>query len=127
MSPSFSLFWGKTDNDFSPKDERDHPDFHQRQVQKQTSVLVLGCISASGMGDLHLCEGITDMEAYIWIYRDINCHRDDIFPGKQDNARPHSAHAKTEWFLDTLHHRRDVPYCLPAVQICLLLKMYDPS
>ncbi len=43
------------------------------------------------------------------LYRDINCHQEDIFPGKQDNARPHSAHGTTEWFLDTLHHRRDVP------------------
>jgi len=34
-----------------------------------------------------------------------NCHQDDIFPGKQDNARPHSAHATTEWFLDTLHQK----------------------
>jgi len=30
------------------------------------------------------------------------------FHGTQDNARPHSARATTEWFLDTLHHRRDV-------------------
>jgi len=31
----------------------------------------------------------------------VNCHQDYIFPGKQDNARPHSARATTEWSLDT--------------------------
>jgi len=51
----------------SPKADRDHPDFHQRQVQKQTSIMVWRCISANSMGDLHLCEGTTDMEVYICI------------------------------------------------------------
>jgi len=36
------------------------------------------------------------------LYRDINCHQDDIFHRKQDNARSHSAGATTEWFLTTL-------------------------
>ncbi len=52
MSPHFHLFLGK--NGFrvlSPKDERDHPDFHQRQKQKQTSVMVWGCSRANSMGD----------------------------------------------------------------------------
>jgi len=31
------------------------------------------------------------------------------------------------WFLGTLYHRKDVLDCLSAVQICLFLKMYDPS
>ena len=67
-SPCFSLFFGKNGHRvLSPKDERDHPDFHQRQVQKQTSVMVWRRISANGRGDLHVCEGITDVEAYIGI------------------------------------------------------------
>ncbi len=40
---TFQLVSGK--NGFrvlSPKDQRDHPDFHQRQKQKQTSVMVWG-------------------------------------------------------------------------------------
>ncbi len=37
------------------------------------------------------------------LYRDIYCHQDDVFQGKsmlldQDNARSHSACAKTAWF-----------------------------
>ncbi|KAK7125490.1 hypothetical protein R3I93_020994 [Phoxinus phoxinus] len=46
MSPCFSFLGGH--RVLSPKDERE-----------QTSVLLLGCISASGMGDLHSCEGNT--------------------------------------------------------------------
>jgi len=39
----FQLVLGKNRHRvLSSKDERDHPDFHQRQVQKQTSVLLLG-------------------------------------------------------------------------------------
>jgi len=35
MSPHFCLFWV-----LSPKDEKDHPDLHQWQLQKQTSAKV---------------------------------------------------------------------------------------
>jgi len=45
-------------------------------------------ISANGMGDLKMCKG--DVEAYIGIVGRFNG-----IPGKQDNGRPHSAHAKT--------------------------------
>jgi len=34
--------------------------------QKQASVLVLRCIIANGMGNLHYCEGTIDIEEYIW-------------------------------------------------------------
>jgi len=40
------------------------------------------------MGDLKMCKG--DVEAYIGIVGRFNG-----IPGKQDNGRPHSAHAKT--------------------------------
>jgi len=64
----FQLVFGRKWNRvLSPKDESDQLDFHQRQVQKQTSVLVLRCIIANGMGTLHYCEGTIDMEAYIWM------------------------------------------------------------
>jgi len=62
----------------------------------------LGVI-ANGMGNLYYCECTIDMQAYILIVQKmiVNCHQDYIFPGKQDNARPHSARATTEWSLDT--------------------------
>ena len=38
------------------------------KVQKPASVIVGGCISAHGMGDLHICEGTIDAEAYADIF-----------------------------------------------------------
>jgi len=47
-SPCLCMFLGKL---LGPKDDRDQPEFHQWQVQKQTSVTHrMGCISANGMG-----------------------------------------------------------------------------
>jgi len=64
----FQLVYGKNGHRvLNPKDERDQ---HS---------LATGA-KANGMGDLHLCEGTIDMEAY-GLYRDINCHQDDIFLG----------------------------------------------
>ncbi len=51
----------------SPKNQKDHPYFHQWQRQKQMSVMVWWCSRANGMGDCHMCEGTIDMEAYIGI------------------------------------------------------------
>jgi len=67
--------------------------------------------------------GTIDVEkCWYWgLYRDIYCHQDDIFPGKQDHARPHSARSKTEWFLDTLKYTIEW-MCLTDLQSCLLLK-----
>ncbi len=38
----------------SLRDQRDHPEFHQWQMQKQTSVMVYECISANSMRVLHV-------------------------------------------------------------------------
>ena len=35
------------------KEEKDHPDSYQQQVQKPGSVMVGGCVSALGKGNLH--------------------------------------------------------------------------
>ncbi len=64
MSPHLNLFLGKMDFEFSVS-KRDHPDFHQQQKQKQTSVTVYECINANSTGDWHMCEGTIDTEAYI--------------------------------------------------------------
>ncbi len=39
------------------KEEKDHPDCYQQQVQKPGSVMVWGCVSALGKGNLHFCDG----------------------------------------------------------------------
>ena len=73
------------------------------KVQKPASVMVWGCISAHGVGDLHICEGSTYAEAYVGILeRRMLPSRRRLFPGtpclfQQDNARPHSARVTTAW------------------------------
>ncbi len=49
------------------KEEKDHPDCFQRKVQKPASVMVWGCVSAYGMGNLHICEGTIYAERYIQV------------------------------------------------------------
>ncbi len=47
------------------KEERDLPTCYQRSVQKPASLMVWGCISAYGMGRLHVLEGTMNAERYI--------------------------------------------------------------
>ncbi len=61
------------------KEEGDLPACYQRSVQKPASLVVWGCISAYGMGSLHVLEGTMNAERYIKVYK-----------GK-DNAKPHTA------------------------------------
>jgi len=64
--PCFSLFLGKKDIEFSvPKTKGTIKTFTSDRWKSKH--LVLGCISANRMSDLHLSEGTIDMEAYIGI------------------------------------------------------------
>ncbi len=47
------------------KEEGDLPACYQRSVQKPASLMVWGCISAYGMGSLHVLEGTMNAERYI--------------------------------------------------------------
>ena len=82
-----------------------------------TSVMVWGCIIAHSMGDLHICEGTIDAEAYIGILeRHMQKARQRLFPGtpclfQQDNARPHSVQVTT-----TCLHRYRVCAWLACLQ-----------
>jgi len=67
-----------------------------------------GCISANDMGDSHVCEGHGGV---YWDYTVAYRHQDDT---RQCQAS------------FSVCYNRDVPDCLPAVQICLLLKMHRP-
>ncbi len=74
---TFQLVSGK--NGFrvlSPKVQRDHPDFHYRQKQKQTSVMVWGCSRANSMGGICAKVPLTWRHT-LGLYRDIYCHQDD--------------------------------------------------
>ena len=60
-------FWGKQTSG-STCQRRKLPDCYQQKVQKPASVMIWECIIAHDMGDLHICEGIIDVEAYVGIF-----------------------------------------------------------
>ncbi len=80
----------------------------QRSVQKPASLMVCGCISAYGMGSLHVLEGTMNAERYIKVLEQhMLPSRQRVFQGRpcvfqQDNAKPHTAAITTAW----LHSRR---------------------
>ncbi len=85
------------------KEERDLPACHQRSVQKPASLMVWGCISAYGMGSLHVLEGTMSAERYIKVLEQhMLPSRRRLFQGRpcvfqQDNAKPHTAAITTAW------------------------------
>ncbi len=95
------------------KEEVDLPACHQRSVQNLASLMVWGCISAYGMGSLHVLEGTMNAERYIKVLEQ------HMLPSRwrlfqQDNAKPHTAAITTAW----LRSRRVRCWIgLPAVQI----------
>ncbi len=93
--------------------EEDLPACYQRSVQKPTTLMVWGCISAYGMGSLHVLEGTMNAERYIKVLEQhMLPSRQRLF--QQDKAKPRTAAITTAW----LHSRRvQVLNWLPAVQI----------
>jgi len=101
------------------KEEGDLPACYQRSVQKPASLMVRGCISAYGMGNLHVLEGTMNAERYIKVLEQHMLQsRRRLFQGRpcvfqQDNAKPHSAGITTAW----LRRRRvwvlNWPACSP--------------
>uniref|UniRef100_A0AAR2IMB0 Tc1-like transposase DDE domain-containing protein n=1 Tax=Pygocentrus nattereri TaxID=42514 RepID=A0AAR2IMB0_PYGNA len=86
-------------------------------VQKPASLMVWGCVSAHGMGNLHICEGTINAERYIQVLEQhMLPSKQRLFQGcpclfQQDNAKPHSARVTTAW----LRSKRvlDWPACSP--------------
>ncbi len=69
--------------------------------------MVWGCISAYGMGSLHVLEGTINAERYMKVLEQhMLPSRGRVF--QQDNAKTHTAAITTAW----LHSRR-----VPAVHI----------
>ncbi len=56
-------------SDAVAKEDGDLPVCYQRSVQKPASLMVWGCISAYGMGSLHVLEGTMNAERYIKVFR----------------------------------------------------------
>ncbi len=91
---------------------RELPAWYQRSVQKPASLMVWECISAYGMGSLHVLEGTMNAERYIKVLEQhMLPSRRGLF--QQDNAKPHTAAITTAW----LHSRRvrvlNWPACSP--------------
>ncbi|KAG2462527.1 TCB1 transposase, partial [Polypterus senegalus] len=103
------------------KEDKDNPSCYQRSVQKPASLMVWGCMSACGMGSLHVWKGTINAEKYIQVLEQhMLPSRRHLFQGRpcifqQDNARPHSASITTSW----LRRRRirvvKWPVCSPDV------------
>ncbi len=115
------------------KEEGDLPACYQRSVQNPALLMVWGCISAYGMGSLHVLEGTINAERYIEILEQhMLPSRRRLFQGRpcvfqQDNAKPHTAAITTAW----LHSRRVCvlhwPVCSPDISpienIWLIIKL----
>ncbi len=101
------------------KEEKDHPDCYQQQVQKPGSVMVWGCVSALGKGKLHFCDGTINAEKYIEILSTICCLQEDIFSRdvhcifQQDNANHILAHITKSWLRRKRVRVLDWPACSP--------------
>ncbi len=78
------------------KEEGDLPACHQLSVQKPASLMVWGCISAYGMGSLHVLEGTMNVGSCIKVLEQhMHPSRGRVF--QQDNAKPHTAAITTAW------------------------------
>ncbi len=116
----FQVFFGRNGRRvLRTKEEKDHPDCYQQQVQKPGSVMVWGCVSALGKGNLHFCDGTINAEKYIEILEhNMLPSRRHLFQGRpcifqQDDAKPHSAHITKSWLRRKRVRVLDWPACSP--------------
>ncbi len=85
------------------KEDKDNPSCYQHSVQKPASLMVWGCMSACGMGSLHIWKGTINAERYIQVLEQhMLPSRRRLFQGRpcifqHDNARPHTASITTSW------------------------------
>lgn len=86
------------------KNEPYHPDCLRRKVKFPASVMIWGCMSAQGVGKLHIIDGTVNAVRYIDILRDslmpsiealITTENGYIF--QQDGAACHTAKIVKEW------------------------------
>lgn len=86
------------------KSETYHKDCLKRTVKFPASVMVWGCMSAKGVGNLHFIDGTINAQKYINILEDhllpsINSLSDmDEYIFQQDGASSHTAKATQNWF-----------------------------
>uniref|UniRef100_A0A9J7X4E1 Transposase Tc1-like domain-containing protein n=1 Tax=Cyprinus carpio carpio TaxID=630221 RepID=A0A9J7X4E1_CYPCA len=64
----FEVLFGKLGRHvIRTKEDKDNPSCYQRSVQKTASLMVWGCMSACGMGSLHIWKGTINAERYIQV------------------------------------------------------------
>ncbi len=93
-------------------EEEDLSARYQPSVQKPASLMVWGCISACGMGSLHVLEGTMNAERYIKVLEQ------HMLPSRwrlfqQDNAKPHTAAITTAWLRSRRVRLLNWPACSP--------------
>ncbi len=98
------------------KEEGNLPACYQRSVQKPASLMVWGCISAYGLGSLHVSEGT--MKVYKGFIANICSPPDDVYfrevlVFQQDNAKPHTATITTAWLRSRRVWVLNWPACSP--------------
>ncbi len=101
------------------KEDKDNPSYYQRSVQKPASLMVWGCMSACGMGSLHIWKGTINAERYIQVLEQhMLPSRRRLFQGRpcifqHDNARPHTASITTSWLCRRRIQVLKWPACSP--------------
>ncbi len=100
----FEVLFGKLGRHvIRTKEDKDNPSCYQRSVQKPASLMVCGCMSACGMGSLHIWKGTINAERYIQVLEQhMLPSRSRLFQGRpcifqHDNARLHTASITTSW------------------------------
>ncbi len=100
----FEVIFGKLGRHvIRTKEHKDNPSCYQRSVQKPASLMVWGCMSACGMGSLHIWKGTINAERYIQVLEQhMLPSRRRLFQGRpcifqHDNARPHTVSITTSW------------------------------
>ncbi len=100
----FEVLFGKLGRHvIRTKEDKDNPSCYQRSVLKPASLMVWGCMSACGMGSLHIWKGTINAERYIQVLEQhMLPSRRRLFQGRpcifqHDNARPHTASITTSW------------------------------
>ncbi|KAK3565374.1 hypothetical protein QTP86_007104 [Hemibagrus guttatus] len=77
----FEVLFGKLGRHvIQTKEDKDNPSCYQRSVQKPASLMVWGCMSACGMGSLHIWKGTINAERYPKTNGKLNqCQNDQEF------------------------------------------------
>uniref|UniRef100_A0A9J8BFC2 Transposase n=1 Tax=Cyprinus carpio carpio TaxID=630221 RepID=A0A9J8BFC2_CYPCA len=116
----FEVLFGKLGRHvIRTKEDEDNPSCYQHSVQKPASLMVWSCMSACGMGSLHIWKGTINAERYIQVLEQhMLPSRRRLFQGRpcifqHDNARPHTASITTSWLCRRRIRVLKWPACSP--------------